>query len=93
MADYVFGFDAPTRTLLKIPKADLAGVSGGNYIHRQAVASSTWTVNHNLGYKPGGILILDSAGTQWFGAVIHIDNNNLILDFNGLTFGGKAYLS
>lgn len=70
----------------------LTGVA--NYIHNQAIAASIWTVNHNLGYKPGGILIMDSANELWeANSVTYVDDNTLILDFNGLVFGGKAYLS
>ena len=64
-----------------------------NYIHTQSTAASTWVVNHNLGYKPGGIMVLDSAGTQWFGSVIHINDNTLSIDFGGAVFGGKVYIS
>lgn len=64
-----------------------------SYTHLQGVASSLWTINHNLGYKPGGIMVFDSGDTQWLGQVTHIDDNTLTIDFNGNTFGGKAYIS
>ena len=64
-----------------------------DYKHVQSIASSTWTINHNLGYKPGGIMVFDSAGEQWVGDVTHIDNNTLVISFNSSSFGGIAYIS
>lgn len=29
-----------------------AGASGSTYEHTQAAAASTWTINHNLGFRP-----------------------------------------
>jgi hypothetical protein len=69
------------------------GIPENSYIHTQNIASSSWTVNHNLGYKPGGILVMDSAGENWVGEVTHIDNNTLIINFNSSSFGGRAYIS
>lgn len=74
------------------PKGD-AGPPGGNYTHTQASAASIWTVAHNLGYKPGGIWVQDSGGSDWYGTVTHIDDNNLTINFGNASFGGKAYLS
>ena len=72
---------------------DIAG-SATNYTHIQASASSLWIVNHNLGYKPGGITIKDSADDMWFPSeVVDINDDTLHLDFNGLSFGGTAYIS
>lgn len=69
------------------------GRDGGSYTHLQPIAASVWNVNHNLGYKPGGIFVKDSAGSQWWGDVSHIDNNNLTINFNGASFAGEAYFS
>jgi hypothetical protein len=68
-------------------------ISAMSYTHTQSIAASTWTVTHNLGYKPGGIKVFDSADTEWFGSIVHIDDNSLTIDFNGSVFGGKAYIS
>ncbi len=69
------------------------GTSGGSYVHVQSVPASIWNVNHNLGYKPGGLFIKDSANSQWWGYVTHVDNNNLTIDFNGASFAGEAIMS
>lgn len=69
-----------------------AGPTGGAYVHSQSIAASDWTVNHNLGFYPGGIEVQDSAGTPHEGAVEYVDANTLILHF-GSSFGGTARLS
>ncbi|NDB57903.1 hypothetical protein EB001_05610 [bacterium] len=69
-----------------------AGVSGGNYTHIQSAPSTTWTVVHNLGYHPGGVSVIDSAGTKVYGDVTHTSVNQLVINFSA-GFSGKAYLS
>lgn len=72
--------------------APLADAANG-YVHVQSVATSVWTVQHNLGYRPGGITVEDSSGEDWIGfEVQHIDDNELTLTFGG-AFGGVAYVS
>lgn len=69
-----------------------AGVGGGNYTHIQSAPSTTWTVVHNLGYHPGGVSVIDSAGTKVYGDVTHSSVNQLVINFSA-GFSGKAYLS
>ena len=56
------------------------------YTHIQGVDATTWTVNHGLNRYPS-VTIIDSAGTQLYAGVKHIDTNNLIINFNALTSG------
>lgn len=65
----------------------------GNHTHIQNTAASTWTINHNLGYKPAGIRVFDSANAEWIGAVTYPDNNNILISFGSAAFAGIAYLS
>lgn len=77
---------APSQTLsLTLPL-------GGRYKHTQGVAATTWTINHNLGYEPGGVSVVDSAGTTVIGTVQHTSANQIVVSFTS-AFGGKAYLS
>ena len=69
-----------------------AGASGGTYTHVQSSPSTTWTVVHNLGYFPGGVSVIDSAGTKVYGDITHSSNNQLVVNFSA-GFSGKAYLS
>lgn len=73
------------------PKGDV-GESGGSYVHTQAVPSASWTVTHNLGYYPGGVSVIDSAGTKVYGDVTFVTENSLVVTFNA-AFSGKAYIS
>lgn len=69
------------------------GIGTGNYsyVHTQAVASSTWTINHNLGFYPS-VTVVDSADNMVMGEVNYPNSNQVIVTFNG-SFSGTAYLS
>lgn len=64
---------------------------GGTYVHTQGVASTTWTINHNLEYYPS-IEVVDSAGTVVIGNYTYVNVNTIIATFAS-PFAGKAYLS
>lgn len=63
------------------------------YVHDQQVPSNLWTIHHNLGYKPGGIVVKDSTDAPWQGEVNYLDNDNLTISFGSISFAGKAYIS
>ena len=67
------------------------GASGGFFTFTQASPASTWTIAHNLGYRPN-ISVVDSAGSQVEGNAVWTDINNLNITFSG-AFSGVAYLS
>jgi hypothetical protein len=60
------------------------------YTHTQAVASSTWTINHNLGFNPTAV-VLDSAGTNCEGSFSYPTVNQMVINFNS-AFTGTAYI-
>jgi hypothetical protein len=62
------------------------------FTHTQSSASASWTVTHNLGYRPGGVAIVDSSENVVFGDIVHSSNNELVLNFTSAT-AGKAYIS
>jgi hypothetical protein len=66
------------------PPGDVGTIT---YIHTQAVASTTWTINHGLGWKPN-VSVFDSGGTQIGGTVVHVSDTQLTISF---TLGGGAY--
>ena len=51
-----------------------------SYVHTQLSASSSWTVNHNLGFKPS-VEILSVGGAEIEGEVLHISNNQVTINF------------
>lgn len=67
------------------------GLDTGFYRHNQSAASTTWTVNHGLGFYPS-VFVQDSAGTVIYGDVTYLDSNNLTITFESAT-GGYANLS
>ena len=71
------------------------GYSGGgadkNYVHNQAIASSTWNVQHNLNKFPSATMVL-STGQKGYGDVTYIDGNNLTITFASAE-SGKAYIN
>ena len=61
------------------------------YVHTQNTVSSTWSITHNLGFKPN-VTTEDSAGTVIEGSIAYPDVNTVVLTFSTAT-SGKAYLS
>ena len=61
------------------------------FIFNQAVASATWTVNHNLNKFPSVTMVLNT-GQKGYGDVIYIDDNNLTITFASAE-SGKAYMN
>lgn len=61
------------------------------YEHTQGVVSSSWVINHNLGFKPN-VTVVDSAGTIYEGEIAYTNLNSLTVSFSQ-AFSGKAYLS
>lgn len=57
----------------------------------QAVASTVWSVAHNLGRKPN-VALRDSSNVEMIGKIVHIDLNNLEIRFNTAK-SGNAYLN
>jgi hypothetical protein len=56
-------------------------VQDKNYSHTQSVASTDWSITHNLGKYPS-VTIIDNAGNEIWTQVEHIDINNLVIRFN-----------
>lgn len=67
------------------------GTSGAGYTHTQASASAVWTINHNLGFRPT-VYVIDSAGSDVEGSVVHTSLNQVVITFSG-AFSGYARLT
>lgn len=66
--------------------------SGDKYfVYTQSTPSDTWEITHNLNKKPS-VSVVDSAGSLVVGDCDYIDNDKVILYFEG-AFSGKAYLN
>lgn len=73
------------------------GISAGDipalvsYNHNQAAPSTTWTVTHNLNFRPN-VTVFDSGDTMVEGSVTHTSNTALTITFSA-AISGKALLS
>lgn len=78
---------APAVVRVAIPGPPGAqGTSGSAYIHQQPIAAATWTINHNLGYRPS-VELLDSGSQEIDGAVSHPTINQTIVTLSPATAG------
>lgn len=62
-----------------------------SYVHTQDAVASTWTINHNLNFRPNATVIT-SGGHTVEGDVAHNSSNTMTLTFSS-SFSGAAYLS
>ena len=62
------------------------GSGATSYLHTQSGPSQSWTVNHNLGFRPS--VELFTTGWQEMAAdVVHVSMNQFIVTFNQPTAG------
>jgi hypothetical protein len=67
------------------------GGNDKNFVYTQSVAAAVWYVQHDLDKFPSVSVVSDD-NIQVFGEVEYVDDNNLIITFNG-AFSGKAYMN
>lgn len=68
-----------------------ANVADMNYIHEQGTAAASWSITHNLGKYPS-VNVIDSGGSQVFGQVNYLNENEITIEFYS-AFSGKAILN
>ena len=71
--------------------AGLSGAAAASYEHVQNAVSDTWTIVHNLGFRPN-VTTFDSGGSVVEGDVSYLDLNTVIVRFTS-AFAGGAYIS
>ena len=70
----------------------LGGGGGGGgggamaYVYQQSAPATTWTINHNLGYRPS-VELLDSGSQEIDGAVSHPTVNQTVVTLSPATAG------
>lgn len=67
------------------------GAGGSTYVHAQARAAATWTIDHNLGTKPV-VTIVDGAGNDISRTEIDYPSDNRVVVVWGGPQAGTAYL-
>ena len=62
-----------------------------SYTHTQETPSTSWSVTHNLGFRPS-VFVVDTSDNVCYGDVTYTSADALTITF-AQSFGGKAYLS
>lgn len=62
-----------------------------SYNHNQIAAATTWTITHNLHFRPN-VTVFDSSGTMVEGNVTHTSVDALTITFS-VAISGQAVLS
>lgn len=74
-----------------------AGAATMAYRHIQGTPASTWVIQHNLGFYPGGVSARDSGGDFHEGFVEYVDTNTIQISFfvagSPVGFSGEAFVS
>lgn len=76
-------------TIVAITTAGPQGPSGGGataYVHTQSSPATTWTINHNLGFRPS-VELLDSGSQEIDGEIAHPTINQTVITLNPATAG------
>lgn len=68
------------------------GAPGARYTHTQAVASTSWSVDHLLGFKPNIAVVVNSIEVTDGVTVGHIDDNHAVV-LSGIAIAGTAECS
>lgn len=62
------------------------GEAANPFVFTQSTPSTTWTINHNLGYRPS-VELFDSGSQEIDGEVSHPTVNQTIVSLNPATAG------
>jgi hypothetical protein len=58
-----------------------AGDAASSYTHTQSTPSATWTMPHNLGFRPS-VELLNTGGQEFEGDILHLSENVCVATFN-----------
>jgi hypothetical protein len=63
-----------------------SGAGSAAYVHNQGTPATTWTINHNLGFRPA-VELLDSGSQEIDGAISHPTVNQTVITLSPATAG------
>lgn len=69
---------------------DIAAGGGASFTHRQAVAATTWVIDHHLGLIPN-VTVLDDGGQEMF-AELRFPSDQTCVVVHSKPYTGSAYL-
>jgi hypothetical protein len=75
-----------TSTVTATTQGPQGPAGSGAYIHTQSAASTTWTINHNMGFRPS-VELLDSGSQEIDGEVSHPSVNQTVVTLNPASAG------
>lgn len=88
----VVEIDRPTAVeVVEIIHPGPQGPAGSSFTHNQPTASPTWTMAHNLGFRPS-VELLSAGGQEIEGDVVHLSQNVCIAYFT-IPIAGFARLN
>ena len=72
------------------PKGEPGSSGDITFDHTQSSASATWTINHNLGFKPD-VEVRNSGGQVVMAEVLHVSVNQTLIYFSSPTTGSAHF--
>ena len=75
-----------TSTVTAITQGPQGPAGGSAFVYQQVAPATTWTINHNLGYKPS-VELLDTGSQEIDGEVSHPTDNQTVVTLNPASAG------
>lgn len=75
-----------TSTVRAITQGPQGPSGAAAFVYQQVAPATTWTINHNLGYKPS-VELLDSGSQEIDGDVAHPSDNQTVVTLNPASAG------
>lgn len=75
-----------TSTVTAVTQGPQGPSGAAAFVYQQAAPAATWTINHNLGYKPS-VELLDSGSQEIDGDVSHPSDNQTVVTLNPASAG------
>lgn len=75
-----------TNTVSSITQGPQGPAGSGAYVHTQSTVAATWTINHNMGFRPA-VELLDSGSQEIDGEIAHPTVNQTVVTLNPASAG------
>lgn len=75
-----------TSTVTAVTQGPQGPPGSAAFVYQQVAPATTWTINHNLGYKPS-VELLDSGSQEIDGEVSHPSDNQTVVTLNPASAG------
>ena len=73
------------------PQGPQGPAGGAAFVYTQTVPATTWTINHNLGYRPS-VELIDSGSQEIDGEVAHPSVNQTVVTLNPASAGAARLI-